>query len=75
MAEQRMSQPGMTHMSTTEPEAVGSWFRHGSVGRAVRGWFTSSYRLKSHPTRLLFLVEISQAKHSSLFLRIDGVAK
>jgi len=75
MAVQRMSQPGMTHMSTTEPEAVGSWFWHGSVGRAERGWITSSSLLKSHPTRLLFLVETSQAKNASFFLRIDGVAK
>ena len=51
------------------------WFPCGSLGRAELGWFTTGYLLKAHPIRLLFLVEISEARNASslvLFTPIPG---
>jgi hypothetical protein len=52
-------------LSCSMAKTASSCWRRGLEGRAERGWFTTGCLLNAHPTRQLFLVEISEAPNAS----------
>ena len=52
--------------------ATSCWQR-GSEGRVELGWFTTGYLPQAHPTRLLFLIEISEGLNAYSLLPLTPI--